>query len=92
MKVVTTQHLKKMLARSRRLRYNRVMDKRFEKLLDPNGKHVLSQWFIHNDDVDCIRCGLALLKLKDKSDPYECALDFHFEDYTKLPEYTETPQ
>ncbi len=86
MKVVTTPILKKMVASARAKQFNRTMTKVVEKNLDPAGKHVLSQPFIHGD-VQCIRCAIVLCKMKDREEPYQGVLDFTIEDYNKIPEY-----
>lgn len=88
MKVVDTKTLKRMTQRARVLGYNRTLHLGVEKTLDPNGKHVLSHEFIHGD-VQCLRCGCVLLKLRGYDKPVNCVLDLSIDDWNRIPEYKE---
>lgn len=86
MKKVNTVTLKRLVAHSRGLRLNRLLDKAVEKRLDPNGLHLLSQAIIHGD-VDCIRCTVVLLKMSGTDEPFETVLDFSIDDFNRIPDH-----
>lgn len=88
MKVVDTFTLKKMIATARMKRFNRTVHTGVMKMLDPAGRHVLSQPIIHND-VQNVRCLCCLLKLVGRDEPLEVVLDFDIDQYNRLQDYEE---
>jgi len=88
MKVVDTKTLKRMLSHARARGFNRQMHSATERMLDPDGKHVLTNAFDHGDGLN-IRCGTVLCKMLEQTGPFVMVLDFTYDDFLAIPEFVE---
>jgi hypothetical protein len=56
-----------------------------KRLIDPEGRHVVVQHAIVNDDPPLVRC-FWMVKFKDDPDPHGLELDVYLARFNKLPD------
>jgi hypothetical protein len=83
-KLATTEQMTTIL----RSRFNAITRKgELIKRLDPEGVHVCSTHFLHDQPGRVAVRGIWLLKLRNQAEPYELLLDCDVKLWTSLPKH-----
>lgn len=80
--VMNTDTLLDINRASRSLRFNRTLSQAFTEKLDPQGMHVITFSFIHNDDH--VRA-MMIVKMRGTMEPAIATLDIELNTFLKLP-------
>jgi hypothetical protein len=82
--VMDTHTLLDINRASRSRHFNRTLSQAFILKIDPDGKHIVTFSFIHNDDH--IRA-MMLVKMSDRMEPTVATIDIELDTFLKLPRY-----
>jgi hypothetical protein len=65
-------------------KYNRSLSTKFIENIDPDGVHIITFTFIHNDDH--VRA-MLMIKVKGRIEPVHATLDMSIKNYMSLPRF-----